>query len=113
MPGSIVTTLPAASVSDESVPEPVAECGGEGTVLDDAPSGRVRVHPAHAGARPCEPDLLRLEADGVGLLQLVREQAGRERARVVGEVAVDRAAGVDHDGLTRRDRAAGRPRVRL
>src|SRR5205809_564679 len=48
----------------------------------------------------------------VDLLRLAVERAGRERPRVVGGVALDRAPGVDHDELAGTDLAVARPRVR-
>ena len=99
-------------VEPEPVAEAVAERAGEVAPLDHVPRGRVGVDAGHAGADRVEPRLLRREHDVVRLPHLVVELAGGERARVVGDVAVDVAAGVDHDELARLDHAVARARVR-
>ena len=92
--------------------EPVAERPGERALLDDARAQRVGVDRRQVGADRLERGELRGEHDLVRLLRLVVERTGRERARVVGCVAVDGAAGVDHDELAGLDRPVGRARVR-
>ena len=122
MPGSTVTTLPAASVSLDSRESRGASCTSSPTpwprpwpnsspkpaAVDHVARGRVDLR---AGRRPrataVEPGELRLEADVVGVAQLVRQRPGRERARAVGAVAVELGARVDDDA-SRRPRPSGR-----
>ncbi len=76
-------------VEAEAVAETVAERAGEVAALDDVARGGVDVDAGHAGTDRVEPRLLRREHDVVRLAHLAVELAGRERARVVGEVAAD------------------------
>src|SRR6266511_2154306 len=87
----------------DAVPEAVAERLAEVGVLDPLACGRIGGAAGDARADRIQTCLLRLETDGVGLAQLVRKRPGRERARAIGAVAADRAAGVDDDGRLGRD----------
>ena len=121
-----MTTLPAASVSELSVesrgdswtsrpspcPSPWPNVPAKALAFDDAARGRVGVDAGHAGADRVEPRLLRREHDVVRLAHLAVELAGGERPRVVGDVAADAAAGVDHDELAGLDDAVACARVR-
>jgi hypothetical protein len=95
------------------VAEPVTERAAERRAVDDLARQPVRLDAAEAGADPIERGCLRLETDRVRLLQLVGQRSRRERAGVVGDVTVDRATRVDHDGLARADLPVRRPAVRL
>ena len=120
-----MTTLPAASVSELSVesrgdswtsrprpwPSPWPKVPANALALDHAPRRGIDVEAARAGADRVQPGLLRREHHVVGLAHLPVELAGGERPRVVGGVAADAAAGVDHDQLALPDRAVAGARV--
>src|SRR5205085_10999569 len=99
-------------VEAETVAEAVPHRAVELALVDDAARERVGVDAGEAGADAVERALLREQNGVVRLLGLAVERAGRERARVVGGVAADRAAGVDDDELAGADRAFSRARVR-
>ena len=71
-------------VEPDAVAEPVAELLAPAGRRDHVARGRVGVAAADARAVRVEARELRLEADVVGARELVRELAGRERARAVG-----------------------------
>ncbi len=93
------------------MPEAVLE-RVEAARLDHA--GGELVHLAPLGARMdrVEALLLRVLRDLVGAREVVRQVAGRERARAVGAVAVDHRARVDDDQLVRLDAPVARMVVR-
>src|SRR6266516_1888341 len=97
----------------EPVPEAVAERPLEPSGIDDSASDAVGLDSAQPGTDAVECSRLRVETYRVCLFQLVRKRPRRERARVVGAIAVDRTARVDHHGLTPADRAVGRTAMRL
>src|SRR5439155_7650948 len=67
----------------------------------------------HAGPEFLDGPLLGLETDVVGAPELLRERAGRDRARAVGAVPVESRAPVDDDELVALDQALARIAVRL
>src|SRR6266511_1421800 len=96
----------------DAVPEAVAELLAEAGRVDPPARGRVGGTAGDARTDGIQAGLLPLEADGIGLAQLVRERPGRERAGAVGAVAADRAAGVDDDGRLGRDPPVARMGMR-
>ena len=93
-------------------PSPWPNVPAKSLRLDDAPRGRVDVHAALAGADRVEPRLLRREHDVVRLAHLAVELSGGEGPRVVGAVAGDVSAGVDHYQLAGADDTVAGARVR-
>ena len=111
MPGSIVRTLPARSVSPDSVERRGASwtssptpCPSPWPKFSPKPAAVDRSRASSSASTPVMPRLdvraralLRLEADVVGLAQPVGQPAGGERARAIAAVAVDAHAPVDRD----------------
>ena len=96
----------------EAVAEAVAERPGERRFVHHSPGGGIGVDTRDPRAQCVEAGLLCGQHDGVGLLNHTVDRTGRERARVVGCVPVDLAAGVDDHRLTAPDLAVGRTAVR-
>ena len=124
MPGSTVTTLPAARVLRDSwarrgsswtrrptpcpSPCPKASPKPAASILSRAAASTPG--PGRPGRTAVEPRELGVETDLVCARQLVRELPGREGPRAVGAVAVDHAARVDDHRLARARRAGRRAR---
>src|SRR5207253_1627771 len=81
----------------DPVAEPVAELLAQAGRGDHVARRRIRLLRLDAGPRRLETLELRLEADVVGALELVRKLAGGERARAVRAVPVEHCSRIDHD----------------
>ena len=100
-------------VEAEAVTEAVAERPVEVAAVDDVARGGVHLDARRAGADRGEACLLRGENDRVRLCEFAVELSGRERPRVVGDVAADVRAGVDDDELARLYHLVACSRVRV
>src|SRR5713226_8635183 len=107
MPGSIVTTWPASSVSADTVPQAVSELVAEALLRNRLARKRVRLDAGHTRPDAFAGAHLRLEAHVEGPTQPVGERTGREGACAVAAVAVDPHAPVDGDERTRLDNSVG------
>ena len=97
----------------DAVAEPVPKRVPEARRLDLVARRRVDARPGRPGPDGLEPRELRVEADLVGPLQLIRERPGCEGPRAVRAVAVDHAARVDDHRLAALDPPAPGLGVRL
>ena len=97
----------------EAVAQPVAEEVAEALGGDQVARDRVDLAAARARAYRLERRQLRAQADVVRARQLVRQVAGRERARAVRAVVAELGRRVDDDRLASLDHPVARAGVRL
>ena len=117
MPGSQLITFPASKVSVDSAraagssctsspipwPRPWPNCSPQPAAAITSRAAASASRPLTPGPYASSPASSASRQTSYARAELVRQVAGRERARAVGRVAVDPAARVDRDERVRRD----------